>query len=194
VTRKRNLKSWRIRLSRYSSWDNNIEKVIEPLRLFTDCWKQEFKQSYTYLIHQTTSVTQATSDEYDNNSGSITAARISALFRLDFDLTRPRWTHKRPYRSSKPPVDDWSERGLTTVTEDLTTTKTNYNSDLTNFDNTYRLTYSTLYWLLPTDELTKQLNSTALKLNWNWRDYNVLKTKNDKNQTTTGSGIFLPAP
>ena len=37
----------------------------------------------------TTSVTQATSDEYDNNSGSTTAARTSALFRLDFDFKSP---------------------------------------------------------------------------------------------------------
>ena len=141
----------------------------------------------------TTSVTQATSDVYDNNSGSTTAAKIFALFRPDLDLSL-RWTQKRPSRSSKPPVDDWSERGLTTVTEDWTTTTTNYNNDLTNLNNSYRLTYLTLYWLLPTNEPTKRKNNTATKLNWNWRVYNVLKKKNDTRQTTTGSGIFLPVP
>ena len=103
-----------------------------------------------------------------------------------------RWTQNRPFRSSKPPVDDWSESGLTTVTEDWTTTTTNYNNDLKNLNISYRLTYLTLYWLLPTNELTKPKNNTATKLNRNLRDYNVLRTKNDIRQTTTGSGIFLP--
>ena len=35
----------------------------------------------------TTSVTQATSDVYDNNSGSTTAAKILALFSPDLDLS-----------------------------------------------------------------------------------------------------------
>ena len=34
----------------------------------------------------------------------------------------PRWTHKRPVKSPRPPVDDRSEHGWTTVTEDSTTT------------------------------------------------------------------------
>ena len=53
-----------------------------------------------------------------------TAPRISALFQPDFELSPP--THKGPYRLSKPPADNWSERGLTTVTEDLTPAKTDY--------------------------------------------------------------------
>ena len=35
----------------------------------------------------TTSVTQVTSDEYDNNSGSTIAAKILAMFREDLDLS-----------------------------------------------------------------------------------------------------------
>ena len=67
-----------------------------------------------------------------------------------------------------------------------------YNNDLTNLNNSYRQTYLTLYWLLPTNKLTKPKNNTATKVNRNLHDYNVLKTKNDTKQTTTGSGIFLP--
>ena len=132
----------------------------------------------------TTSVTQAMSDVYDNNSGSITAAKILALFRPDLDLSL-RWTQKRPFRPSKPPVDDWSERGLTTVTEDWTTTTTNYNNDLTNLNNSYRLTYLTLYWLLPTNELTKpknkHRNQTQQKLTRLQRTKDKKRHKTDDN-------------
>ena len=129
----------------------------------------------------------------DNNSGSTTAAKILVSFRPDFDLG-PRWTHKRPSRSSNPPADDWSKRGLTTVTEDSTTTITNYNNYLTNWNSNYRLPYSTQSQLLPTEEPTKRVTKLVTNINKNWRDFNITKTKDDKEPTTTGSGTSLPVP
>ena len=96
--------------------------------------------------------------------------------------------------SSNPPADDWSKRGLTTVTEDSTTTITNYNNYLTNWNSSYRLPYSTQSQLLPTEEPTKRVTKLVTNINKNWRDFNITKTKDDKEPTTTGSGTSLPVP
>ena len=136
------------------------------------------------------------SERLANDYVSYANTRTTTLVQLPLQRSRlcsertlnlsPRWTHKRPVKLPRPPVDDWSEHGWTTVTEDSTTTTTKYNYDLTNLNNFYRLPYLALYRLLLTNALTRAAprgNET------NWQ-----KTLSDVNQTLTGSGIFLPVP
>ena len=136
------------------------------------------------------------SERLANDYVSYANTRTTTLVQLPLQRSRlcsertlnlsPRWTHKRPVKSPRPPVDDRSEHGWRTVTEDSTTTTTKYNYDLTNLNNFYRLPYLALYRLLLTNALTRAAprgNET------NWQ-----KTLSDVNQTLTGSGIFLPVP
>ena len=72
------------------------------------------------------------SERLANDYVSYANTRTTTLVQLPLQRSRlcsertlnlsPRWTHKRPVKSPRPPVDDWSEHGWTTVTEDSTTT------------------------------------------------------------------------
>ena len=115
------------------------------------------------------------SERLANDYVSYSNTRTTTLVQLPLQRSRlcsertlnlsPRWTHKRPVKSPRPPVDDRSEHGWTTVTEDSTTTTTKYSYDLTNLNNFYRLPYLALYRLLLTNALTRELSSTARKRN-----------------------------
>ena len=99
-------------------------------------------------LRTTTSPTQALSDEYDNNSVFISAVKITAWFRPGLNLS-PRWTHRGPSRSSKPPA-----RLVKARINDLpqkTQTLQKHSNYTTNWNNWYLLNYLTLLRLFPTN-------------------------------------------
>ena len=99
-------------------------------------------------LRTTTSPTQALSDEYDNNSVFISAVKITAWFRPGLNLS-PRWTHRGPSRSSKPPA-----RLVKARINDLpqkTQTLQKHSNYTTNWNNWYLLNYLTLLRLFPSN-------------------------------------------
>ena len=100
----------------------------------------------------------------------------------------PRWIHRTPSRSSRPPADEWSKRGWMIATEDSNATKTKHNNYTTKLNNWYLLNYLTLWRLLPTNEPTKRLNVPVLGINRNWHHFdnwvrNISSCPLDKNET-----------